>query len=149
MRESTTMAKKPQTRLPSVNSVGSIATARIGFMRLLPSGHDMAAGLNETALLGHDLHSIGGKHQFRAGTKLNHTKFFATRDSLPAVERADDAASEHSGDLLYRKSTRGRIGSLEADPHRLVSLGAFGPHGIEEFAGLVEQFDDSAGERSA
>src|SRR3954471_7060856 len=125
MRESTTMAKKPQTRLPSVNSVGNIATARIGFMRLLPTGQDMAAGFNETALLGHYLHGIGGKHQFGARAKLNHTKFFASRDGLPPVERADNAASEHSGDLLYRESMGRRIGSLEADPHRLVSLGAF------------------------
>jgi hypothetical protein len=32
MRESTTIAKNPQIRLPSVNSVGKMATARMGFM---------------------------------------------------------------------------------------------------------------------
>jgi hypothetical protein len=32
MRESTTIAKNPQIKLPSVNSVGKTATARIGFI---------------------------------------------------------------------------------------------------------------------
>src|SRR3954469_11262605 len=121
MRDSTTIAKKPQTRLPSVNSVGRIATARIGFMNLLPTGHDMAAGFDEAALLHDYLHGIGRKYEFRPGAKLNHTKFFAARDGLPRVERAYNAASEHSGDLLDGEAAGWRIGSLETNPHRLVS----------------------------
>ena len=37
---------------------------------------------------------------------------------------------------------------LEADPHGLVPLGTFWPHGVKEFAGLVVQFDDATTERS-
>src|SRR4051812_37306471 len=98
MRESTTIAKNPQTRLPSVNSVGNIATARIGFMRLLPMGHDMSARFDQTTTLDNDFDSLGRQYELGAGAKLNHTKFFARRDGLAALERADDAASEHSGD---------------------------------------------------
>ena len=43
----------------------------------------------------------------------------------------------------------GRVGSLEADPHEFVALGAFRPHGVEELARMVVHFDDAAGERRA
>src|SRR3954470_3776333 len=60
MRERTTMAKNPQIKLPSVNSVGNTATARMGFMiglpiqplsrkRLFPAGDDVAAGSDGVA----------------------------------------------------------------------------------------------------
>src|SRR4051812_31901481 len=104
MRESTTMAKKPQTRLPSVNSVGNIATARIGFMTLFPTGHDLAAGFDQTTTLDNDFNGLGRQYELGARAKLNHTKFFARRDGLAALEHADDAASEHTGDLLYGES---------------------------------------------
>src|SRR4051812_22251822 len=117
MRESTTIAKNPQTRLPSVNSVGRMATARIGFIALLPSGHDMAAGFDHATALDHDFHGIRRQNKLGAGAKFDHTKFFASRDGLPGIERADDAAGEHPRDLLHRESPGGRIGTLEADPH--------------------------------
>ena len=70
------MAKNPQTRLPSVNSVGNTATARIGFMaagfrileslsrkRLLPAGDDVAAGADRVAGLHRDFHGTGRQDQ--------------------------------------------------------------------------------------
>src|SRR5712671_3055250 len=107
MRERTTIAKNPQIKLPSVNSVGNTATARIGFIghslavsrRLLPAGNDMTAGANRVAGLHGDFYGIGWQDKLGSRAQFNHTKNFASCDCLPGLEGADDSPGQHSRDL--------------------------------------------------
>ena len=138
------MAKKPQIRFPSVNTVGKTATVRILIHGSDASGQaepqgpsiagqNRAAAADFVADLGQDLQpGLGGKDQFGARAQLDHTEFVAACDQLAAPQVAHDPPGNQPGNLPHDEPPIGRALLLQPNPQVFVADRTFGVHGIEE-----------------
>src|SRR5262245_18379473 len=139
-------AKKPQIALPSVMSVGRIATDRTRRRRWRSgtpltgragSSNDRFSSLDAVP----DLHRYFGKSpardvQFRSRSELDHPNPLALLEHVVLPDPADDAPRDGPGDLPHEDVVlRGR--PLDEDVVPLVPLRALGIPRVEELARRV------------